>query len=97
VRAFRKAAHDKSRTFVACCGTGVLGPTLPLEDAVELFDPAFSADDAVGEICKRLDGLPLAVELAAARIKVLTPEQILNRLDRRFDTLRSTARDAPAR
>jgi predicted ATPase len=72
-------------------------PTLPLEDAVELFDPAFSADDAVGEICKRLDGLPLAVELAAARIKVLTPEQILNRLDRRFDTLRSTARDAPAR
>ena len=79
-------------------------PTLPLEDAVELFvarsrqlDPAFSADGAVAEICRRLDGLPLAVELAAARIKVLTPGQILNRLDRRFDTLRSTARDAPAR
>ena len=79
-------------------------PTLPLEDAVELFvartrqlDPAFSADDAVGEICKRLDGLPLAVELAAARIKVLTPEQNLNPLDRRFGALRSTARDAPAR
>ena len=79
-------------------------PTLPLEDAVELFvarsrqlDPSFSADSTVGEICRRLDGLPLAVELAAARIKVLTPEQILNRLDRRFDTLRSTTRDAPAR
>jgi predicted ATPase len=79
-------------------------PTLPLNDAVELFvararqlDADFSADDAVAEICRRLDGLPLAVELAAARIKILTPEQIVRRLDHRFDVLHTTARDAPAR
>ncbi|MDP9223194.1 MAG: hypothetical protein M3P18_04950, partial [Actinomycetota bacterium] len=79
-------------------------PALPLKDAVELFvararqlDAAFSADGAVAEICRRLDGLPLAVELAAARVKVLTPDQILSRLDRRFDVLRSTTRDAPVR
>jgi predicted ATPase len=79
-------------------------PTLPLNEAVELFvararqlDAAFSADGAVAEICRRLDGLPLAVELAAARIKILTPDQIVRRLDHRLDVLHTTARDAPAR
>ena len=79
-------------------------PTLPLNDAVELFvararqlDAAFSPHGVVTEICRRLDGLPLAIELAAARVKVLTPEQILKRLDRLFDVLRSTTRDVPVR
>ncbi len=57
----------------------------------------FVPDETVGEICRRLDGLPLAVELAAARIKVLRPEQILARLGRSLDLLTAGARDAPER
>jgi predicted ATPase len=65
------------------------------------LQPAFqlTADDAaaVAELCVRLDGLPLAIELTAARSKVLTPRAILARLDDRLDLLRTTARDAPRR
>ncbi|WP_328581788.1 ATP-binding protein [Streptomyces sp. NBC_00370] len=55
------------------------------------FDPA---DDpaAVAEICRRLDGLPLAIELAAARLRLLTPRQIADRLDDRFRLLTSGSR-----
>jgi hypothetical protein len=48
---------------------------------------------AVAEICSRLDGLPLAIELAAARIKVLIPEAILDRLERRLPVLASAGQD----
>jgi predicted ATPase/DNA-binding CsgD family transcriptional regulator len=76
--------------------------------AVELFvrraralQPAFqlTAEDApaIAELCVRLDGLPLAIELAAARTKLLPPRAILARLDERLDLLRTTARDAPRR
>ncbi|MFF2330315.1 MULTISPECIES: BTAD domain-containing putative transcriptional regulator [unclassified Streptomyces] len=47
---------------------------------------------AVAEICRRLDGLPLAIELAAARLRMLTPRQIADRLDDRFRLLTSGAR-----
>ena len=58
-------------------------------------EPDFQADDAVSEICRRLDDLPLALELAAARVKALSPEQILERLDQRLPLLTGGARDCP--
>ncbi|MFD8146217.1 BTAD domain-containing putative transcriptional regulator [Streptomyces sp. NPDC059708] len=75
---------------------------LPPEPAHRLFTeraaaarPGFRADDdpaAVAEICDRLDGLPLAIELAAARLRLLTPRQIADRLDDRFRLLTGGAR-----
>jgi predicted ATPase len=79
-------------------------PTLPLDDAVALFTqrarqlvPRFEPDHDVQQIAVRLDGLPLALELAAARVKVLTPSQILERLGRSLDLLTSGTHDAPER
>ena len=77
-------------------------------EAVELFiqraeavRPSFVLHDAnapaVADICVRLDGLPLALELAAARIKLLSPRVMLARLEDRFKLLRGGARDLPAR
>ncbi|MGJ5754852.1 putative ATPase [Streptomyces puniciscabiei] len=62
------------------------GAVRPDADAV-LADTA-----AVAEICRRLDGLPLAIELAAARLRLLTPRQIADRLDDRFRLLTSGSR-----
>lgn len=52
---------------------------------------------AVAAICARLQGIPLAIELAAARIKLLTPEAILTRLEHQLNLLAAGARDLPAR
>ncbi|RZL84734.1 MAG: tetratricopeptide repeat protein [Rhodococcus sp. (in: high G+C Gram-positive bacteria)] len=52
---------------------------------------------AVARICQRLDGLPLAIELAAARMRAMTPEQILQRLTDRFTLLTRGSRGAPPR
>jgi predicted ATPase/DNA-binding CsgD family transcriptional regulator len=73
---------------------------------VQLTRPRFEVSDdnalAIAQICARLDGLPLAIELAAARCKLLTPKALLARLQRAHDgsplhALASGARDAPPR
>jgi len=80
-------------------------PELSLATAVELFTQRAKAArsdvdlpaDAVAELCGHLDGLPLAVELAAARVRVMAVAEIARGLDDRFALLRGGARDAPAR
>jgi predicted ATPase/class 3 adenylate cyclase len=82
--------------------------TLSSYESIRLFidralaaQPAFTFSHAnapfVVEICQRLDGIPLAIELAAARVKVLSPQQIAARLDDRFRLLTGGSRTALAR
>ena len=59
--------------------------------------PDFDPDDTVSEICSRLDDLPLALELAAARVKALSSRQILERLEQRLPLLTGGPRDLPER
>jgi predicted ATPase len=70
-------------------------------DRAAAADPAFELTAGnvavVTEICRRLDGLPLAIELAASRVRVLPPASLLARLDRRLDLLAGSAGDRPAR
>jgi predicted ATPase/class 3 adenylate cyclase len=77
-------------------------------DSVRLFieraqaiKPDFAVDNenapAIAEICHRLDGLPLAIELAAARVRMLPPQAMLARLEQRLSLLTGGARDAPQR
>ncbi|MEO7912403.1 MAG: BTAD domain-containing putative transcriptional regulator [Roseiflexaceae bacterium] len=61
------------------------------------FVLADSNAGAVAEICTRLDGLPLAIELAAARVKLLPAQQLLQRLSRRLDLLTGGMQDLPTR
>ncbi len=77
---------------------------LPDEQAVDLLTqraravrPDFEPDENAREICRRLDGLPLALELAASRLRSLGPAALLERLDRRLPILTGGRRDAPER
>src|SRR5581483_9755043 len=79
-------------------------PPLTEEDALELFveraravRPTFEPGEAALGICRRLDYMPLALELAAARLKHLTATDLLARLDRSLDLLTGGARDLPER
>jgi predicted ATPase/class 3 adenylate cyclase len=80
-------------------------PSLDSASAVELFveravsvDPSFELSEAnapiVADICRRLDGIALAIELAAARVRILSPRQLSDRLDERFRILTGGKRDA---
>jgi predicted ATPase len=78
-------------------------PPLAEKDGAVLFsararavDPAFTTSEAVAELCVRLDLLPLALELAAARTALFSPEQLLERLSQRLDLLKGE-RDADPR
>lgn len=73
-------------------------PALAKPEAVELFcaRSRLEADETIGELCRRLDNLPLAVELAAARSSVLSPTQILERVSQRLDLFKG-GRDADPR
>jgi predicted ATPase/DNA-binding SARP family transcriptional activator len=98
-----------SRAVLHVSGEHVF-PVAPLaeEDAVELLvqrarllEPTFARDagneDDLREICRRVDGLPLAIELAAARVRTLTPRALRARLDSRLGVLTGGPRDLPAR
>jgi predicted ATPase len=61
------------------------------------FEVTNQSAPAVAEICARLDGLPLAIELAAARTKLLPPQALLSRLSNRLKLLKGGARNLPAR
>jgi predicted ATPase len=78
-------------------------PPLAESDGEALFltraravDPAFAPTEALGELCVRLDELPLALELAAARTALFSPEQLLEKLSQRLDLLKGE-RDADPR
>jgi non-specific serine/threonine protein kinase len=60
-------------------------------------EPSLETLQEIARICARVDGIPLAIELAAARTRVLAPKSILNRLSNRFQLLRGGARDLPQR
>ena len=108
-RAPRLTVLVTSRAVLHVSGEHVF-PVAPLEEdaAVELFvgrarllEPAFDRtlenESDLREICRRLDGLPLAIELAAARVRTLTPRALLERLGVRLGLLTGGPRDLPAR
>jgi predicted ATPase len=71
-------------------------PPLADEDGIELFTvrartalPSFASGAAVPELCAKLEQLPLALELAAARVRAMSPEQLLERLSGRLDLLKA--------
>ena len=78
--------YRQSRSFVACARGAQPGFELTEANAA-----------AVAEICRRLDGLPLALQLAAARLTVLSPAALLARLERRLPLLTRGPRDLPER
>jgi predicted ATPase/DNA-binding SARP family transcriptional activator len=108
-RAPRLVLLVTSRAVLHLSGEHVF-PVAPLDDdaAVELFaqraralEPGFELtaenEGVVREICRRVDGLPLAIELAAARVRLLTVEDLLERLEQRLTVLTGGPHDLPAR
>ena len=110
VRLRVSAEHEHAVPPLGLAETGEHAPVdaAAASEAVRLFvaraqavkaDFALTAENAatVAAICRRLDGLPLAIELAAARVKVLPPRALLARLEQRLPLLTGGGRDLPAR
>jgi predicted ATPase/class 3 adenylate cyclase len=98
IASMRIPAVTNTTTVTSIAATEAV--TLFVERAKEVRPDFVLAPDnvqAVAEICRRLDGLPLALELAAARIKLLPPDALLVRLEKRLALLTGGARDLPAR
>ncbi|MEV0230038.1 BTAD domain-containing putative transcriptional regulator [Nonomuraea sp. NPDC050786] len=74
-------------------------PPLPEPEAVRLFTARANVEpsETVATVCRRLDGIPLALELAATRVRALGVQELADRLDDRFRLLSAGTRDAPAR
>ncbi len=105
-RRFEWSSRARHQPLASACVRRARVPAGPAScgDAAALFVERARAvgrevvpDSTVDEICRRLDGLPLAVELAAARTKLLGPERLLERLDSALPLLTGGARDAPER
>jgi predicted ATPase/class 3 adenylate cyclase len=88
--------HALLETFVASDAERYSALTL-FVDRARAVDRSFELRDdnvyAIADICRRLDGIPLAIELAAARVKILSPRQLRDRLDERFRVLTGGSRD----
>ncbi len=95
-------------SFPRADGTALRADMIAGHEAVRLFvqraqqvRPDFALNDenasAVAEICGRLEGLPLAIELAAARLRLFSPAELRDRLQSQLDVLRGGPRDRPAR
>jgi predicted ATPase/class 3 adenylate cyclase len=109
----REPLHIRGEQELAVQPLDVPGPgagpkELAGSEAVALFvhraaavDPSFGLTEestsAVAELCRRLDGLPLAIELAASRVKLLSPAAMLERLDQRLELLTGGPIDLPTR
>ncbi|MDP9143716.1 MAG: adenylate/guanylate cyclase domain-containing protein, partial [Actinomycetota bacterium] len=80
-------------------GIGAFDSVAMFVNRARLVQPGFELGpqnaNLVAEVCRRLDGIPLAIELAAARLKVLSVGQLVERLDQQFALLAGTARDLP--
>jgi predicted ATPase/DNA-binding SARP family transcriptional activator len=102
------AEHEYPVPPLTVPGGGASFEEIAASDAVRLFvararavEPGFALDEssarAVAHVCERLDGLPLGIELAAARSKLFNPRDLSARLDRRLDLLTGGPRDVPPR
>jgi len=102
------AEHEYPVPPLPVPATGGSFESVVANETVRLFaaraqavDHAFALDDAnveaVAAICRRLDGLPLAIELAAARVRLLPPQELERRLERGLDLAGEGARDLPVR